>query len=54
MAHKQTRKIVRIGNTSLAVIIPKPWLQYYNLGYGDELEVISNGCIRIRPKRGGE
>ena len=52
MPHKNTRKLIRIGNTSLAVILPKPWLKYYNLGFGDRVEVISNGTIVIRKEIG--
>lgn len=55
MPHKNFRKLIRIGNTSLGVIIPKSWLKYYDLKYGDSLEVISNGSIEIRSiKRQGE
>ena len=52
MPHKQIRKIIRIGSTSLAVIIPKAWLRYYNLGYGDKVEVVSNGTIVIKKETG--
>ena len=54
MSHKQKRKIIRIGDSSLAVIIPKAWLRYYDLGYGDSVEVISNGDVVIKPKGGNE
>ena len=53
MAHNDVSKLIRAGNTSLAVIIPKSWLQYYNLGYGDQVEVISNGIIEIKPEKTG-
>jgi antitoxin component of MazEF toxin-antitoxin module len=49
MPHKTNRKIIRIGNTSLAVILPASWLRYYNLSYGDNVEVISDGMIKIKP-----
>lgn len=53
MPTKEIRKIIRIGNTSFAVILPRAWLRYYNLKYGDHVEVISNGSIKIKPiKRG--
>jgi antitoxin component of MazEF toxin-antitoxin module len=48
MPQKQNRKIVRIGKTSLAVILPKPWLRYYNLEAGDQVEVISNNKVTVR------
>ncbi len=47
--HKENRKIIRVGNTSLAVILPISWLRYYNLSYGDSVEVISNEAIEIKP-----
>jgi bifunctional DNA-binding transcriptional regulator/antitoxin component of YhaV-PrlF toxin-antitoxin module len=49
LPHKEFRKIIRVGDTSYAVIIPISWLRYYNLKYGDKVEVISNGSIEIRP-----
>lgn len=53
MPHKQTRKIIRIGDTSFAVILPRAWLRYYGLGYGDSVEVVSNGRIVIKKITGG-
>lgn len=50
--HKQKRKLIRIGETSLAVIIPKPWLEYNKLKYGDKLELISNSEIKIKMIKG--
>jgi len=51
MPHKNTRKIIRIGKTSFAVIIPRAWLRHNNLGYGDEMDVVTNGKIIIQKKR---
>ena len=51
MPHKNKRKIIRIGDTSLAVIIPKAWIRYNNLAYGDNLEIISNGKLIIQKPR---
>lgn len=45
MGFKKLVKLVAIGNTSLAIIIPKPWLEYYELVKGDKLEIISNGVV---------
>ena len=50
MPHKDTRKIIRIGHTSFAVILPPSWLRYYNLGHGDRVEIVSNGSIVIKPE----
>jgi antitoxin component of MazEF toxin-antitoxin module len=48
MPHKQTRKVIRVGN-SLAVTIPKPWLSYFKLSEKDEVTLLSNGAIIIKP-----
>jgi len=53
MPHKRNSKIIRVGNTSFAVILPRSWLRYYELGYGDTVEVISNGNIMIKPSQKG-
>jgi antitoxin component of MazEF toxin-antitoxin module len=49
MPHKQTRKIIRVGN-SFAVTIPKAWLSYFNLSEKDEVTVFSNGALIIKPR----
>ncbi|MCX6672036.1 MAG: AbrB/MazE/SpoVT family DNA-binding domain-containing protein [Euryarchaeota archaeon] len=45
---RRTRKLIRIGNASLAVILPKPWLVYHKLKYGDLLEVITDKDVTIK------
>jgi len=55
MPHKNNRKLIRIGYSSLGIIIPRSWLRYYGLKYGDKIEIISNGTIEIKPlKKDGE
>ena len=49
MSHKNLRKIIRIGNTSFGVILPKDWLRFYNLSYGDSVEVVSDDTVVIKP-----
>jgi len=49
MPHKEIRKIIRIGKTSFAVILPISWLRFYDMRYGDSVEVISNGSVIVRP-----
>jgi len=49
MPHKEIRKLIRVGNSSFAVILPRTWLRYYDLKYGDSVEVISNGSVKIKP-----
>ncbi len=48
MPHKESRKILKVGNCSLAITLPKSWTNYYNLNKGDIVEVISNGKITIK------
>jgi len=48
MPHKQTRKVIRVGN-SLAVTIPKAWLNYFGLVEKDEVTILSNGALVIKP-----
>jgi len=33
----------------VAVTIPKPWLNYYGLKIGDEVELITDDVIVVRP-----
>lgn len=50
MHEKQTRKIIRVGN-SFAVTIPKDWLTYYERKKGHkirEVTVEANGSLIIR------
>ena len=49
MPHKETRTIIRIGGSSLGVILPRDWLRYYDLYHKDKVEVVSNGEIIIKP-----
>lgn len=55
MPHKEKRKIIKVGETSFGVILPKSWLRYYGLNEKDHVEVISNSKIIIEPlKEEGE
>lgn len=49
LAHQDIRKIIRMGNTSFGVIIPRAWLRFFELDQTDSVEVISNTDIIIRP-----
>ena len=53
MPHKNVRKIIKNGNTSLAVILPRAWLRFHELDHGDQVEVISNGSVMIKPIQKG-
>ena len=47
MAYKHRRKPVKVGKTSKAVILPKPWLDYHGKAaelltlYGDKILIIA-------------
>ncbi|MBT0160225.1 AbrB/MazE/SpoVT family DNA-binding domain-containing protein [Candidatus Bathyarchaeota archaeon A05DMB-2] len=49
MPQQENRKIIRIGKTSLGVILPRAWLRFFSLSAGDEVEVVSNGHIIVKP-----
>ncbi len=54
MPHKQTRKIIKIGN-SLGITIPKPWLDYFKLSENDRVTILSNGVLVVkRENKSGE
>lgn len=46
---KENRKLIRVGTSSFAVIIPRGWIRYYDIKYGDKVEVITNGSVEIKP-----
>lgn len=50
MPHEETRKIIRVGN-SLAVTMPSAWIRYFKLTDKDEVVVLSNGTVVIKPKK---
>jgi antitoxin component of MazEF toxin-antitoxin module len=45
----EKRKIVRIGKTSLGVILPRAWLRYFSINAGDQVQLVINNQIRIKP-----
>ena len=49
MPHEETRKIIKVGETSFGIILPKSWLRFYKLTDKDKLLVISNGTVTIKP-----
>jgi len=49
MPHEEIRKIIKVGETSYAVILPKSWLRYYKLTDRDKVKVISNSTVIIEP-----
>lgn len=47
--NKNIRKIIPVGKTSYAIIIPISWLRFNDLKNGDLVEVISSNILKIRP-----
>jgi len=54
MPQIENRKILRIGKTSLGIILPKAWLRYYSLAAGNQVEVVSNGHVTINPLKNAD
>ena len=44
-----TRKIIKFGKSTLAMTLPKAWVNYFKLKAGGRLEVIANEKLIIRP-----
>ena len=49
MPAKEKRKVLPIGD-SLAVTLPKPYRDYYNIEPGDEVEVLYDSLMLILPR----
>lgn len=49
MPHEEERRIIKAGETSFAVILPKAWLRFYGLKNGDRVKVISDEIVTIEP-----
>lgn len=47
----EERKLISLGGSSLLVVLPKPWVDYYRLKAGDMVVMTTNGELRVRPKR---
>lgn len=46
------RSVINMGQGSYIITLPKAWLRYFGIKPGDKLEVIANGDLIIRPKKG--
>jgi antitoxin component of MazEF toxin-antitoxin module len=49
----ENRKIYAAGR-SLAITLPRGWLRYLGLKAGDEVEIVANGNLVIRPVQKAE
>lgn len=55
MASKKISKLIRIGDTSLGIIIPKGYITFHQLKHGDLMEVIADKIVKVKPvKLGGK
>lgn len=50
LPHEERRKIIAVGTTSYAVILPKSWCRFYGLTSKDKVLVISDGNVQISPQ----
>ena len=50
MQLKVERTLLKVGEDSFAVTLPKAWISYKQLKHGDVVEVIVNDDITIRAK----
>ncbi|MBN1188594.1 MAG: AbrB/MazE/SpoVT family DNA-binding domain-containing protein [Dehalococcoidales bacterium] len=48
MPIKVKRGLFKVGEYSLAVILPKAWVDYFELKPGDTVEIIANDHLTIR------
>ena len=54
MQIKVERTILKVGENSFAVTLPKAWIAYKQLKHGDVVEIIVNDDITIRTRASGE
>ena len=47
MGYKQKRRIVRFGAVSRGIVLPKGWLEFYNLQDGDHVTVLGDSVLVV-------
>lgn len=47
MAYKQRRRIVRFGASSRGLVLPKGWVEFYELKQGDRVVILGNSMLVI-------
>ena len=47
MGFKQRRRIVRFGAVSRGVVLPKGWMEFYNLRDGDNVTILGNSVLIV-------
>ena len=50
MQIKVERTLLKVGENSFAVTLPKAWISYKQLKHGDVVEIIVNEDVTIRAK----
>lgn len=50
MGYKQNRRIVRFGAASRGIVLPKGWLEFYQLRHGDSITLLGNSVLIISTK----
>ena len=45
------RKVIDLGQGSVVITLPKPWVRFHGLQAGDIVEVVTNGKLVVRPMR---
>ena len=51
MPSESIRKLIKFGQSGLVVTVPKAWARYYELKAGDNVQIIANGELIVKPKR---
>ena len=49
MGYKETRKPIKVGKSSKAVILPKPWLDYHGED-AEKLTLLGDAILIVVPK----
>ena len=45
MGYKQMRRIVRFGNVSRGIVLPKGWIDFYGLRDGDHVMLLGDSVL---------
>lgn len=51
MGQIHQRTITKVGSGSLMITLPLGWVRFHKLKAGDQVEVITNGELLVRPIR---
>ena len=49
MPYLMQRKLIKLGRSTLAITIPKLWVDHMKLKAGDKVEMVINKKLIIRP-----